>query len=190
MNIERYRSAVNLAFYFHKDQVRKGTTIPYITHVLSVSSLVSELGGKEEQVIAALLHDAVEDCPEKNPAELINTLFGPNILKIVLQCSDTDVSPKPPWKERKEAYIEHLNLVDDDALLVSLCDKLHNIRCTLLDFEQEGISVFDKFKGGKEGTLWYYVELWRHYRKRYNDSDNARIKYAVLELFQIVQKLS
>lgn len=193
MNTDRYFRAVRTAFDFHQDQVRKGTDIPYVTHLMSVSSLVFELGGTEDQAIAAVLHDAIEDCTRYATTDvrlIIDANFGPDVLRMVEECSDTDQQPKPPWKERKEAYIQHLSQIGDDSLLVSLCDKLHNIRCTLLDYEQEGYAVFDKFKGGKEGTIWYYVELWKHYRKRYEDSPNARIKYAILELFQIVQKLT
>ena len=116
---ERYSAALELAVELHADQSRKGTSIPYIAHLLSVSGLVLEDGGTEDEAIAALLHDAVEDQGGPPTLELIEQQFGPRVAAIVSACSDTDEVPKPPWKERKEAYISHLETADDQTLRVS-----------------------------------------------------------------------
>ncbi len=151
-------AAAELAFRLHAAQRRKGTAIPYISHLMAVAALVLEHGGDEEQAIAALLHDAIEDCGVEH-AEVILTRFGPRVAAIVRACTDAEVIPKPPWRARKEAYLAHLEGAPAEALLVSACDKLHNARAILADLRAEGASVFDRFTAGREGTLWYYAAL-------------------------------
>jgi (p)ppGpp synthase/HD superfamily hydrolase len=161
----RLADAAAFAFDIHAEQRRKGTTIPYIAHLMSVAALVLEHGGDEDQAIAGLLHDAIEDCGAEQEA-VINDRFGPRVASIVRACSDTDIIPKPPWQERKEAYIEHLEHADDDVLLVSACDKLHNARAIVCDLTTHGQDMFVRFNGGREGTLWYYNTLAEVFARR------------------------
>ena len=125
-------AALDYAADAHQTQARKGSTIPYLSHLLGVSSLVIEYGGDEDQAIAGLLHDAIEDCGAKHEA-IISDRFGPRVARIVRACTDADSFPKPPWRARKEAYLRHLETADRDALLVSCCDKLHNARTIVTD---------------------------------------------------------
>lgn len=152
----RFEEALILAAQFHARQLRKGTTIPYIAHLLAVTSLVLEHGGDEDEAIAALLHDAVEDQGGANTREKIRRLFGENVAAIVDGCSDTDQMPKPPWRERKERYIAHLRTASPSVRLVSAADKLHNVRSVLADYRIFGKALWSRFNGGKAGTLWYY----------------------------------
>jgi len=153
---ERFEEALVLAAQFHARQVRKGTTIPYISHLLAVTSLVLEHGGNEDEAIAALLHDAVEDQGGAAAREKIRRLFGDTVVAIVDGCSDTDEMPKPPWRERKERYIAHLRTASPSVRLVSAADKLHNVRSILADYRISGEALWRRFNGGKAGTLWYY----------------------------------
>ena len=159
--MKKLADAFNLALILHDGQTRKGTSIPYASHLMSVSALVLEHGGDEEQAIAGLLHDALEDCGPEH-AQTIREKFGDRVLQIVESCTDgvpDEGGKKPDWKIRKEAYIAHLSNASQDALLVSACDKLHNARAILLDLRTIGPSVFERFKAGKDGTLWYYSKL-------------------------------
>ena len=143
----------------HVEQYRKGTDVPYISHLLSVAALVLEAGGDEELAIAALLHDAVEDQGGLETLEEIRKRFGGRVAMIVEECSDSYSVPKPAWRNRKEEYINHLKSSSDDARLVSAADKLHNARSILRDIFVSGDDVWSKFAGGKDGTLWYYRSL-------------------------------
>jgi HD domain len=156
----RFDHAFALTRELHADQSRKGTQIPYIAHLMGVASLVLEDGGDEDEAIAALLHDAVEDQGDKKPLRRIRHQFGPRVASIVSACSDTDVVPKPPWRERKEAYIAHLRdtVLPVGTLRVSLADKLHNARAILFDL-RAGHDVFDRFNAGRADQHWYYDEL-------------------------------
>jgi hypothetical protein len=156
----RYDRALALARHLHRDQVRKGTGIPYMSHLMAVSSLVLDDGGSEDEAIAALLHDAVEDQGGKDTLRLIGHQFGVHVAAIVDACSDTDVVPKPPWRARKEAYVAHLSdtQLPDGTLRVSLADKLHNARAILFDM-RAGADVFSRFSASREETLWYYDAL-------------------------------
>src|SRR6202790_4352965 len=153
------------AFALHASQRRKGTTIPYISHLMSVAALVLEHGGDEEQAIAGLLHDAIEDVGAEQEA-VIAGRFGPRVARIVRACTDADTLPKPPWRARKEAYIAHLEHADRDALLVSCADKLHNARAIVGDLRTHGLAVFDRFTGGRAGTIWYYASLAKVFARR------------------------
>jgi len=143
----------------HAKQIRKGTTIPYVSHLLSVASIVLEHGGNEVEAIAALLHDAIEDQGGAETREEIRRRFGDAVVSIVDGCTDAEVIPKPPWKERKEQYIARLSHASPSILLVSAADKLHNARAILGDYRALGENLWDRFNGGKEGTLWYYKSL-------------------------------
>ena len=155
----RLSEAFAYAMVLHGEQKRKGSGVPYITHLMAVAALVGEHGGDEDLVIAALLHDAVEDQGGQETLSRIRQRFGERVARVVEACSDTDVVPKPPWQERKERYIEHLDTVDADVRLVSAADKVHNARAIAADLRQIGDALWDRFTGTKEQTLWYYRTL-------------------------------
>ncbi|QDU60712.1 Bifunctional (p)ppGpp synthase/hydrolase SpoT [Planctomycetes bacterium Pan216] len=159
----RYGEAFDEAFLFasrlHRDQTRKQSETPYITHLLAVAALVGEAGGTETEIIAALLHDAVEDQGGAPIAAEIERRFGLDVARIVLACTDTDQTPKPPWRERKAAFLERLRQSDRSVGLVVAADKLHNARSTLEELQVKGESVWEKFTTGREGSLWYYREV-------------------------------
>jgi (p)ppGpp synthase/HD superfamily hydrolase len=159
MLTHRFDDALSLAARLHRDQRRKVSDIPYISHLLAVAALVLEHGGDEDQAIAGLLHDAVEDQGGLDTARLIRERFGPRVEEIVLACSDSDGAEKAPWKERKLAYVASIAEKHPDALLVTTCDKLHNAASILRDFHRVGPAVFNRFTAGMDGTLWYYRSL-------------------------------
>lgn len=163
MLTEKFSDAVRLAATAHATQVRKGSGIPYISHPLGVASLVIEFGGDEEQAIAGLLHDVIEDGGPQF-VEPIREGFGERVLAMVEACTDgvPDANgKKAPWKERKEEYLAHLGDCSEDALLVSAADKLYNARAILDDLldPSVGAAVFDRFTASKADTLWYYGKL-------------------------------
>jgi (p)ppGpp synthase/HD superfamily hydrolase len=160
----RFDEALALAAELHRAQARKGTTIPYVSHLLTVASLVLEHGGTEDEAIAALLHDAVEDQGGAPTLARIDDLFGADVAAIVAGCTDADVTPKPPWRARKEAYVAHLAHASASVCLVSASDKLHNLRSIASDYETHGEALWGRFNGGREGTLWYYRELVEAFR--------------------------
>jgi (p)ppGpp synthase/HD superfamily hydrolase len=178
----RFREALDYALELHAHQTRKGGKVPYISHLLSVTALVLEDGGAEDEAIAALLHDAVEDQGGKPTHEEIRRRFGEGVARIVDGCTDTDEIPKPPWRERKQSYIEHIRGATPEVRRVSLADKLHNARTILRDFRRSGNDVWDRFTGGKEGTLWYY----RAILNAYGAGDGS---YLLEELERVVAEL-
>lgn len=161
----RFENAMTYASMVHSGQLRKGTTVPYISHLLAVAALVLEHGGDEDEAIAALLHDAVEDAGGRPRLEDIRSRFGDRVADVVLGCTDAEVIPKPPWQARKEAYIAHLEHASASTLLVSCCDKLHNCRCIVADQRLCGDEVWKKFTGQRDGTLWYYTSLLKEYER-------------------------
>jgi (p)ppGpp synthase/HD superfamily hydrolase len=161
----RFDDALAFASRLHAQQTRKSTQIPYISHLLAVASLVIEHGGSEDEAIAALLHDAVEDQGGAATRQEIRRRFGEVVAALVDECSDTDVIPKPPWRERKEKYLAHLAQASPSARLISQADKLHNARAILADYRTAGEAVWDRFNGGKDGTLWYYRALVEAFRQ-------------------------
>jgi (p)ppGpp synthase/HD superfamily hydrolase len=162
----RFERALLFATRKHARQTRKGTAIPYIAHLLSVAGLVLEAGGDEDLAIAALLHDVVEDCGGAPMLGEIRRRFGQHVAHLVDGCTDTDLDPKPPWRQRKEDYLKHLQTADADVRLVSAADKLHNARSVLADYREFGESVWERFQGKRDGTLWYYRSLVDEFRKR------------------------
>ena len=156
---DRFEDALLFATRLHASQLRKRSDVPYIAHLLGVTSLVLEDGGTEDEAIAALLHDAVEDQGGLETLEEIRLRFGEPVAGIVLAMSDSHSVPKPPWRERKEAYINSIRSASPSAIRVSLADKIYNARATLQDIRREGEAAWDKFNGGKDGTLWYYEQL-------------------------------
>ncbi len=181
--------ALVVARYLHRDQKRKGTNIPYISHLMAVSAIVMEAGGSEEQQIAGVLHDVVEDTSAT--VDDIDRSFGPAVAAIVRACSDTEVQPKPRWPERKATYVNYLSEVSADALLVSLADKVHNARCILADYRQEGPQLWSRFNDesmGAAGQLWCYRSLVSAFGLRRDDlAPEAR--YLVDELAGLVSSL-
>ena len=155
----RFRRALRFAADKHSGQTRKGSTIPYVAHLIGVASLVLEAGGDEDLAIAALLHDVVEDCGGRPMLKQVERRFGKRVAKIVDGCTDAYIEPKPPWKERKDNYIQRLTKENADTCLVSAADKLNNIRSIISDYREIGESVWSRFNGGREGTLWYYRTL-------------------------------
>lgn len=154
----RLSDAFATAARLHAAQRRKGTDIPYISHLMAVAGIVLEHGGDEELAIAALLHDAIEDCGAEHEAGIADR-FGPRVAAIVRDCTDADMRPKPPWRARKEAHLAHLAHVPRDSLLVSAADKLHNARAIVADLRTHGPAMMSRFNGGRDGTLWYYRAL-------------------------------
>jgi (p)ppGpp synthase/HD superfamily hydrolase len=161
---DRFEDALVYATRLHAAQRRKGSDTPYIAHLLGVTALVLEAGGDEDMAIAALLHDAVEDQGGAATREAIRVRFGERVAAIVDGCTDTDLTPKPPWQARKEAYIAHVRHAPHAVRLVSLADKIHNMRSMLFDYRQIGEALWDRFQGGKAGSLWYYRALVDAYR--------------------------
>jgi (p)ppGpp synthase/HD superfamily hydrolase len=163
---EQFGDAFAYAARLHASHLRKGTTIPYIAHLMSVTALVLEMGGDEDEAIAALLHDAVEDQGGAETREDIRLRFGDHVVRIVDGCTDTDTIPKPPWRERKEQHIAHLHHATPEVLRVALADKLHNARSLLFDLQHVGPSVWDRFNATEAETLWYYQTLVRLFRDK------------------------
>jgi GTP pyrophosphokinase len=158
----RFDLAFQLASGLHHQQVRKGSNVPYIAHLMAVCALVLDTRGDEDQAIAALLHDAVEDQGGLSTLDTIRRLFGERVAEIVKACSDSTSSnpnEKPPWRQRKEAYLQHLTTATPDALLVSAADKLHNARTILADYRAVGEQLWSRFKANKQDQLWYYRSL-------------------------------
>jgi (p)ppGpp synthase/HD superfamily hydrolase len=156
---DRFELALVYATQLHQTQIRKGTEVPYISHLLSVAALVLEDGGDEDQAIAALLHDAIEDQGGEATRQEILAKFGEEVAAIVVACSDAETIPKPPWRQRKEQYIEHFRHAPIEVRRVSLADKLHNARSILSDWYRVKDEIWNRFTGRKEGTLWYYRSM-------------------------------
>jgi len=164
----KLQRAFHYAAKCHEGQARKGTAVPYLSHLMAVTSLVLEAGGDEEMAIAALLHDVVEDCGGMPRLREIRKRFGPRVAGIVEGCTDSFVEPKPDWVERKRAYLEEVTHADAETRLVSASDKLHNVRTILSDYRKDGDAIWVRFNGKKEGTLWYYRALSDEYARTPN----------------------
>lgn len=183
----RFNLAFQLASGLHHQQTRKGTPVPYIAHLMAVCSLVLDAGGDEDQAIAALLHDAVEDQGGLPTLATIRHLFGDRVANAVEGCSDSTVSDpkqKLPWRQRKEKYLAHLRDANADSLMVGVADKLHNARAILRDYRQIGEELWQRFSVPKEQQLWYYRALAEAFRK------TAAPKVLVDEFARVVEELS
>lgn len=179
----RFESALIYAALIHAHQQRKETGIPYLSHLLAVAAIALEHGATEDEAIGALLHDAGEDAGGEGRIADIRLRFGDAVAAIVAGCTDTVIAPKPPWRARKEAYLAHLPAAPASVRLVSASDKLHNARALLRDYRKLGESLWPRFSGGKDGTLWYYRALVAAYRKA---GDNGEL---VDELDRVVSEL-
>jgi len=155
----RFQLAVETACRLHRGQRRKSSGVPYISHPFAVASLVLDAGGGEELAIAALLHDTVEDCGGWPVLEEIRRTFGEEVAAVVEGCSDCGGSPKPPWRERKERYLEHLAVAGWGIRLVSGADKVHNLTSLLVEHRRVGSALWKHFRAGREGTVWYYGRI-------------------------------
>src|SRR5688572_10167420 len=178
----RFRDALVYAAELHADQMRKAGDIPYVAHLLGVTAIALEHGADEDEAIAALLHDAVEDQGGQPTAEEIRGRFGDQVVEIVLGCTDADTIPKPPWRERKEAYIAHIEHASPSVWLVAAADKLYNARSVLSDYRRLGDAVWARFSGGKEGTLWYYRTLTNKLRDKAPAALAEELEHVVSEL--------
>ncbi len=158
---ERFVEALAYAAHLHAGQTRKASGTPYIAHLLGVTSLVLEAGADEDEAIAALLHDAIEDQGGAAMREEIRRRFGGRVAAIVDACSDAETLPKPPWRERKERFLASLHDAEPAVLRVVAADKLYNVRSLLRAYEQQGEALWARFRGGREGTLWYHREAAR-----------------------------
>jgi (p)ppGpp synthase/HD superfamily hydrolase len=156
---EKFDDALAYASRLHRDQVRKGSGVPYIAHLLSVSSRVIVAGGSEVQAIAGLLHDAAEDQGGEATLDEIRRRFGAPVAQIVSDCTDSWIEPKPAWRPRKEAYLAALPGKPVTSLLVSLADKVDNAQAILHDYRHLGDDLWSRFTGGRQGTIWYYRTL-------------------------------
>jgi GTP pyrophosphokinase len=175
--MDRFPAALVFAARVHQDQRRKGTDVPYIAHVLGVASLALEYGATEDEAIGALLHDAAEDGGGEAMLAEIRAQFGDRVGDIVLGCSDSlveDPTQKRPWLERKQEYVAHVAEATASVCLVSAADKLHNVRAIIRDYRTDGDDLWARFKGGREGTLWYYdavsLALWHRWPSRLTET--------------------
>lgn len=199
----RFEEALVYAARAHWQQIRKvdprddgeaapsrdaASEIPYVAHLLAVTSLVLENGGGEDEAIAALLHDAIEDAGGVARRDDIRARFGDEIVRIVAACSDSDGETRAPWRERKERYLAHLAATTDAKVrLVSACDKLHNARAVLSDYAKIGEPLWRRFNGGRDGTVWYYRSLADEFARRGPPGIADEIGRAVSELEELVR---
>jgi (p)ppGpp synthase/HD superfamily hydrolase len=181
---ERLIDALAVAARLHAGQRRKGSDIPYLSHLLGTCAIALDYGAGEDEAIAALLHDAIEDVQPTVVARAAVAAFGPEVLRIVEGCTDSDTHPKPPWRDRKQAYVAHVADLDGPVLLVSTADKLHNSRSIVSDLRRFGDATWDRFKGRRDGSLWYYRVLVDAFR-----ANPAHLPELVDELDQAVSEM-
>lgn len=170
---KRFHNAFVLASLLHGTQCRKGSGTPYIAHLMAVCALVLEAGGNEDQAIAALLHDSVEDQGGAPMLDAIRKTFGDEVANIVAGCTDTDEAHKPSWRPRKERFLERVPNMPYDVRLVLTADKLHNARSILADYRQVGEDLWERFTGKKDGTLWYYATVTRLLHEQLGPEETA-----------------
>jgi len=175
---ERFEEALAWTSSLHRRQARKGPAVPYVAHLLAVCSLVLEAGGDEDEAIAALLHDAVEDQGGTPRLDEIRGRYGDRVAEIVDGCTDAYESPKPAWQKRKQDFIDSLDEATDSVLLVVAADKLHNAQSTIESLQVEGPSVWERFRG-KERALWYYQQVTEAIERRGASSLTRRLRSAV-----------
>ena len=191
---ERLTRASELAYVWHAEQRRKGTDIPYVSHLVQVMGLVFEHGGTVDQAIAGLLHDCLEDAPD--PAErarreeFIEADFGLDVVRMVLDCTDTEaddsIKKKGPWKERKERYIAQLAEASPGSLLVAACDKRHNLHSMVWDLRSQGVSVLERFSGKPDQQIWYFESVLQTVR----NAIPARLLAELEELLEEFRRLA
>jgi (p)ppGpp synthase/HD superfamily hydrolase len=192
---ERFDRALAWASKLHRDQRRKGSDVPYVAHLLAVAAIAIEHGATEDEAIAALLHDSIEDqsAPFGGAEKLraaIRSRFGDEVLAIVEGCTDADTIPKPPWKERKQRYLAHLDKAPRSVLLVACADKLHNARSTIAELAAavDREAYWKKFGGGRDGTLGYYRTLAKILLEKFPGPLSEDLARAVLELTSLANE--
>jgi len=178
----RLEQAFRYAAEKHAGQTRKQSAVPYLSHLMAVTSLVLEGGGDEDMAMAALLHDVVEDCGGMPRLREVRRKFGARVATIVEGCTDSFSDPKLPWIIRKREYLQRLKHEDDETRLVSASDKLHNVRTVMADYRQDGESIWKRFSGGRDGTLWYYRALSDEFLRRKPNRITRELAIAVQEL--------
>lgn len=191
----KFDEALALASELHREQNRKGTPTPYMSHLMAVAGIVLEANSYhqmeniEDVAIGALLHDAVEDQGHKIDLEQIRDKFGETVYRIVRECSDAIVTEegqeKPPWEERKKTYLGKIASKSQETLLVSCADKLHNARCIMFDHDRIGDEVWGRFNAGKAGTVWYYKCLAEEFERAWPDNPLLPDFQALVERMQI-----
>ena len=186
MNSKLWQQAFTYASDLHATQTRKGKDVPYISHLMGVTAIVLEQGGTENQAIAALLHDAVED--QDVTLEEIQKRFGDEVADIVEGCTNAEAEPESEWREGKEKYIAHLSGAGPSVWLVAAADKLYNARNILEDYRNAGESLWERFNGGKDGTLWYYRTLAKTFREIYPSPLTDELGRVVSELEKLVRE--
>ena len=182
--------ALAFALACHDGQVRKGTDVPYVSHLLQVAGMVLEHGGDTEQAIAGLLHDAVEDCDDVT-IDIVREEFGDRVAAIVAHCTDTfegdTAERKSPWKDRKVSYIEQLADAPADAVLVSACDKVHNLGSIVADVRDMGLTYLDRFSAKPEEQLWYFRSVLATIGDRIPPKLRSRFEDLLAELESLLE---
>ncbi len=184
----KFEEALVYATRVHGGQLRKKTQIPYIGHLLGVAAIAFEYGANETEAIGALLHDAVEDCGGPERQREIDEIFGKEVGAIVAGCTDTDETSKPPWRERKERYIAHLKTASTSTRLVSASDKLHNASAIVHSLRGQGAGVWERFKGGRDGALWYYRSLVGAFREHGESALINELDRVVTEMERLARR--
>ena len=194
----RFSDALVMAADIHRHQARKGTQVAYVAHVIGVASIALEHGADEDEAIGALLHDAIEDAPSALGSDKANVVrgwitlkFGERVLTIVEGCTDTDEDPTPPWRVRKERYVDRIAHEPASVLLVSAADKIHNVRALQRDYRAVGEALWSRFnpEAGRPGTLGYYRGLAAAYRRRLEQVHDTRVRVLVETLHREVGAL-
>ena len=185
---DRFSRALVYATELHADQRRKVSGAPYVSHLLRVAGIALAGGADEDEAIAALLHDAIEDQGGERARQEIRRRFGDRVVEIVDGCTDTDQDPKPPWRERKEAYLARLKNASASVRLVSACDKLDNARSILTGYRRLGQSLWDKFSGGRDGVVWYYRSVVEALKQAGTDPLVDELDSVVSRIERIVAK--
>lgn len=186
----RFEEALIYASRLHARQRRKASGTPYVAHLLGVAALVIQDGGDEDEAIAALLHDAIEDQGGDTTRQEIRRRFGEKVTSIVDGCTDAETMPKPPWRERKERFIKSLDQASPEVLRVATADKLYNARSVLSAFRKDGETLWRQFNGGRDGTLWYYRAVTKALQEKGSGQLVEDLDRAVTELEALVMLTS
>lgn len=177
VNPHRYGEAARSAAHWHSGQVRKGTDVPYVSHPIAVSALVMQYAGDEDQAIAALFHDVLEDCGWAYERD-IRSGWGNEVLKIVVDLTDRKPDEALGWEERKVRYLAHMREMPMKSFLVTACDKLHNCESIMSDYlGGSGEGVFDRFTAGRTGTIWYYSKIGEILSERLGDDHALTVRF-------------
>jgi len=183
----KFEQALLLASDLHQNQIRKGSSIPYLSHLLGVTSIALRFGASEDEAIAALLHDAVEDQGGAPTLKKIEDQFGNTVARIVMGCSDSNQTPKPPWHQRKQTYLNHLMSAEESIVFISAADKLYNAQDCIYTHHEIQEQLWNLFSAPKEDTKWYYRSLAEIYQSR--KMDCPRIAPLLNEVISTIEEL-